>query len=527
MFYYYRYIKGDIYNHHICYTSSTTLYTDISTVLFSHIVLNDGQWSVGFVLDSNDLTSNDDDYQQRVLKRLTEGRRECHIEQRQKLNIKQEDKDLQSIIQSLHDELRETRNHHHRQLQQTQQAQQKIQDYQQQLQQSQHEVQETNDQYQQQLQQQQQRIQKLEHQLQESQHQLQDSEQQLQESQQQLQQSQDEIQEKKDQYQRQLQQQQQWIQELEHQLQQSQDEIQETRHARDQYQQSNLSLLQRLQQTEQARQDIEQQLEQLCSQQDQPHWVVGREEVIMTQEVLGKGSYGKVKVAVFRGLRVAAKSLHNIIISEYTQDHFFREMDIASRVRHPNLVQFIGATTVGTPIILMEIMATSLYNELQKKAFTQSQILGISCNVASALNYLHLWKPDPIIHRDISSPNILLEPSVGDSFKAKVTDYGAANLQQQAKTNMPGNPSYASPESHYPDDHSPAMDVYSYSVLLMEMILHCPPAMTVPKREEQANHVSWPPMSSLIQRCLNRDRHCRPTMSQILDQLKQEKHVIN
>ena len=38
------------------YTSGTTLYTDISTVVFSHIVLNDGQWSVGLVLDSNDLT---------------------------------------------------------------------------------------------------------------------------------------------------------------------------------------------------------------------------------------------------------------------------------------------------------------------------------------------------------------------------------------------------------------------------------------------------------------------------------------
>ena len=48
----------------LCYTSGTTFYTDISTVLFSHIVLNDGQWSVEFVLDSNDLTSTDD-YQQR------------------------------------------------------------------------------------------------------------------------------------------------------------------------------------------------------------------------------------------------------------------------------------------------------------------------------------------------------------------------------------------------------------------------------------------------------------------------------
>ena len=419
------------------------MYTDISTVVFSHIVLNDGQWSVGFVLDSNDLTSTDN-YQQRVLRRLTEGRREW-LEQGAKQNVKEEDKEVQSIIHPLQDELKEIRDSYHQQLQQTQQTQ---------------------------------------HQLQQSQNE---------------------------------------VQELEHQLQESQDEIQETRQDRDQYQQSSLSLLQRLQQTEQARQDIEQQLEQLRSQQDQPHWVVGREEVMMTQEVLGNGSYGKVKVAVFRGLRVAAKTLHGIIISDYTSELFSREMDIASRVRHPNLVQFIGATRVGTPIILTEIMATSLYKELQKKALTQSQILGISCDVASALNYLHLWKPDPIIHRDISSPNVLLEPSVGDSFKAKVADYGAANLQQQAKTDMPGNPAYASPESRYPDDHSPAMDVYSYSVLLMEMILHRPPAMTVPKREEQANHVSWPPMFSLIQRCLNRDHHHRPTMNQILDELKQLK----
>ena len=336
------------------------------------------------------------------------------------------------------------------------------------------------------------------------------------------------------------------------------DELEETKSTRDRYQQSNLRILQQLQQTEQDKQDIiqqlkeykqqsieyrqqlqqyqqqmqdsqetvcmlRQQLQQLHSQQRQPHWVVDREEMTMTQEVLGDGSYGKVKVAMFRGLRVAAKSLHGIIISDYTRDLFFREMEIASRVRHPNLVQFIGATRVGTPIILTEIMTTSLYKELQKNVLTQPQILDISQDVASALNYLHLWKPNPIIHRDISSPNVLLEPSVGDSFKAKVADYGAANLQQQAKTDMPGNPAYAAPESRYPDDHTPAMDVYSYSVLLMEMILHCPPAMTVIEREQQASRVSWSPMSSLIRRCLNRDCQRRPNMTQILHQLKQLK----
>ena len=415
------------------------MYSDISTVVFSHIVLNDGQWSVEFVLDSIDRVSTDM-YQQRVLRQLIERRREW-IEQEKKLNMRQKEKEAKPIAQLL-----------------------------------------TND----------------------------------------------DLQQTKDRYEQQLLEKQQQIQELEQQL-------QETRQTRDEYQQSNLSLLQRLQQTEQARQDIEQQLQesqhrlqqlqQLHSQHDHPHWVVSKEEVTMTQEILGSGAYGEVKVAVFRGLRVAAKSLHGMIISDYNQDVFHREMDIASRVRHPNLIQFIGATRVGTPIILTEIMTTSLYNELQKKALTRYQILGISCDVALALNYLHLWKPDPIIHRDISSPNTLLEPSVGDSFKAKVADYGAANLQQRAMTFMPGNLAYASPESKFrdPESQTPAMDVYSYSVLLMEMILHRLPAMTVAEREQQASCVSWPPMSSIIKRCLKPNYLDRPTMTQILEELKQLK----
>ena len=105
------------------------MYTDISTVVFSHTVLTDGQWSVGFVLDSNDLTSTDD-YQQRVLKRLIEGRREW-IKQGEKQNVKQEVKVLQSIIQSLQDELKWTRDQYNQQLKQTQQDRQQLQESQQ------------------------------------------------------------------------------------------------------------------------------------------------------------------------------------------------------------------------------------------------------------------------------------------------------------------------------------------------------------------------------------------------------------
>ena len=197
-------------------------------------------------------------------------------------------------------------------------------------------------------------------------------------------------------------------------------------------------------------------------------------------------------------------------------------MDIASRIRHPNLVQFIGATKVGSPIILTELMCTSLYKELQKKSLSDvHKLLAIARDIALALNYLHLWKPDPIIHRDVSSPNVLLEPTIGDGYKAKVTDYGTANLQQQARTDMPGNPAYAAPESRYPDEHTPSMDVYSYSVLLMEMTLHCPPCMTVRERDIQASTIQWSPMKSLVQSGMKRDHKSRPTISQILSILEQ------
>ena len=256
------------------------------------------------------------------------------------------------------------------------------------------------------------------------------------------------------------------------------------------------------------------------------HWVINKDEVILTREELGRGSYATVNVGTFRGLRVAVKSLHTLIISDYNLALFSREMSIASRVRHPNLVQFIGATKVGNPLILTELMSTSLHKELQKNQLTKLQILSITQDVALGLNYLHLFNPQPIIHRDVSSPNVLLKPFTGPAgYEAKVADYGTAKLQQgtSSGTIMPGNPAYAAPEARDPDQHSPAMDVYSYSVLLMEITLRSPPEMTTIERERQSRNVSWSPMKSLIQRGLNTTRQRRPTMSQVIESLRKIK----
>ena len=247
-------------------------------------------------------------------------------------------------------------------------------------------------------------------------------------------------------------------------------------------------------------------------------WVVNRVEIQLTDQELGRGGWAVVRVAKFRGLQVAAKCLYNLIVSDYNQQLFVREMCIAARVRHPNLVQFIGAMMEGEPIILTELMATSLRAVLERRPFNPAQITSISLDVARALNYLHLMHPDPIIHRDISSANVLLEPGPNNSWRAKVSDYGSANFLQQLRTAGPGNPTYAAPEAGNPSQQSPKMDVYSYGVLLLEM---CSRRFPNPEEcEALLQRVQQPAMVALIRQCMEREPMRRPTMSDIIRQLE-------
>ena len=82
------------------------------------------------------------------------------------------------------------------------------------------------------------------------------------------------------------------------------------------------------------------------------HWVVRREEVELTEEVVGRGGWGEVRVARFRGLRVAAKFLVRVILSDYNRRQFVREMTIVCQATHIlTSCLFIGATREGQAII--------------------------------------------------------------------------------------------------------------------------------------------------------------------------------
>ncbi len=247
--------------------------------------------------------------------------------------------------------------------------------------------------------------------------------------------------------------------------------------------------------------------------------MVHREEIQLTEEELGRGGWAVVKVAKFRGVRVAAKCLHHQIISDYNRDLFTREMNLAAKLRHPNLLLFIGATISGELIILTELMPTSLRAVLERGTLTPPQRSSVTLGIAAALNYLHLMRPDPIIHRDISSANVLLEPAPNDSWRAKVSDYGPPNFLQHLRTVNPGAPVYASPEASIPAQQSTKMDIFSFGVLLVEVYTARFP--DVGARERLILSIRDRRVVRLIRQCIAEDRTRRPTASEVITQLQQ------
>ena len=180
-------------------------------------------------------------------------------------------------------------------------------------------------------------------------------------------------------------------------------------------------------------------------------WVISRNEIQITNNCLGRGGWGSVNEGTYCGCTVAVKQIHELILSPHNRLLFEREMNIASACRHPCLLQFIGATNdEGNPLFVTELMEMSLRALLEQRPLSETEIRLISLDVARALNYLHQKKPSPIIHRDVSSANVLLWRQ-GDLWRGKVSDYGTANFIQQTMTVAPGAAIYCAPEAHTPN----------------------------------------------------------------------------
>ena len=182
-------------------------------------------------------------------------------------------------------------------------------------------------------------------------------------------------------------------------------------------------------------------------------WILSRDEVELTGKRLGEGSFGIVLEGRYCDCPVAVKKLKESIFTPQALNLFEREMDIASRIRHPCLLLFIGASEDenSRPLfIVTELMDLSLRTLLGKRQLSETEVSVISLDVARALEYLHQRKPTPIIHRDVSSANVLLRKQ-NDQWRGKLSDYGTARFVAQIMTKRPGAPIYAAPEAYSTD----------------------------------------------------------------------------
>lgn len=241
-----------------------------------------------------------------------------------------------------------------------------------------------------------------------------------------------------------------------------------------------------------------------------PSWEVAPENLTLNSRVIGTGGQGHVTVAY---LKVASKMLPSK--HRYDDNHrktFFREMTIAAQVNHPNLLRFYGAILEPNEmIILTELMHISLREIIGSRNtnIIANYFFSIAKDIACALNYLHCFTPDPIIHRDLHSGNVLHKRTPNGEFLAKVCDYGLANFQKQVQTPIP-KADYIAPESEDPFHQSPKMDIYSFGKLLEQMLIpYCDVHKVTPH----------PSLTNLIKMCLSQAPDQRPTAAQVINNL--------
>ena len=164
----------------------------------------------------------------------------------------------------------------------------------------------------------------------------------------------------------------------------------------------------------------------------EPEFVAGEE--------LGRGAYGRVFKAKYRGSVCAAKEVHSILIQltqmapeerRRLQDNFQRECDHCSNLDHPNIIHFIGIYHPAPaqqlfPVMIMELMDESLTAYAEKPNISFKRRVSILYDVAEGLSYLHSRNP-PLIHRDLSPNNVLLK-NLPLLPVAKISDLGVAKI---------------------------------------------------------------------------------------------------
>ncbi|XP_028786943.1 LEAF RUST 10 DISEASE-RESISTANCE LOCUS RECEPTOR-LIKE PROTEIN KINASE-like 1.2 [Neltuma alba] len=278
---------------------------------------------------------------------------------------------------------------------------------------------------------------------------------------------------------------------------------------------------------------------------------------------LGRGKHGTVYLGILKdGHSVAIKQLHEDKLKALRLhdeqlhsekvENFMSEVSLLTSVSHENLVQLHGCVSSQSSELLLvqeyvpkgNLTKCLLDSLLQPGVLPWHTRLNIAIQTASALAYLHSRN---IIHRDVKTSNILLD----HSFNAKVADYGLSHLFPLGVTHITtdpdGTPGYIDPEYYEHCHLSDKSDVYSYGVVLMELISSLPAFGEEDERpclsDYAVNKIRGRQLGSLVDpalgfesdgwitqtisavadlacSCLQRHRDSRPSMAKVLERLK-------
>ena len=258
---------------------------------------------------------------------------------------------------------------------------------------------------------------------------------------------------------------------------------------------------------------------------------------------LGRGAYSAITAVKYKGLKCAAKIFHPTLRQqEYAIGRFREQCAILSRLKHPNIVQFLGVYhQPGSmlPALVMECLPMTLAQCLDQYGVLPNEIgYSILKDVALALSYLHQNDP-PIIHRELSANNILLTRGM----TAKISGFGMAKMLDTSKTQImtqcPGTFYCMPPEAFLPKPHyNEKLDVFSYGVLMVHLfsgqwpfariaVIMDPqddsrmvPQSEADRRQEYLDYIGRDhPLMTLILRCLHNSPARRPEAVEILTQV--------
>ncbi|GMP37389.1 hypothetical protein CsSME_00009096 [Camellia sinensis var. sinensis] len=184
---------------------------------------------------------------------------------------------------------------------------------------------------------------------------------------------------------------------------------------------------------------------------------------------IASGSYGDLYKGTYCGQEVAVKVLKPVRVDSDLQKEFAQEVFIMRKVRHKNVVQFIGACTKPPSLcIVTEFMSGgSVYDYLHKQrgTFKLPSLLRVAIDISKGMNYLH---QNNIIHRDLKAANLLMD----EHEVVKVADFGVARVKAQTgvMTAETGTYRWMAPEviEHRPYDHK--ADIFSFGIVLWELL---------------------------------------------------------